>query len=313
MSGLTPVTERFAVLGAGAVGCYFGGMLARAGRPVTLVGRAAHVHAIASRGLRIESARFDEYVPVHATERAADAADADVVLVCVKSPDTERAARELLPHLRSHARLLSLQNGVDNARRIRSVVPNPVFAAVVYVGAEMAGPGHVRHTGRGELRIGPLASERSAQSEADARAIARTLSASGVPCEVAGNIEAELWTKLALNCAFNAISALGASDYARMVATPSIRALMPDIVAEVVAVARADGVTLDADTLLADCHRIAETMPQQISSTAQDIRRGKPTEIDALNGYVAERARALGIAAPVNRALHALVKLRESA
>jgi 2-dehydropantoate 2-reductase len=302
-------------MGAGAVGCYFGGMLAHAGTSVTLIGRHAHIDAIARDGLRIESAHFDVRVPVRAATDPAAAKDADIVLVCVKTPDTETAARALQPHLRPETAVVSLQNGVDNARRLQGVLSQPVFAAVVYVGAVMAGPGHVRHTGRGELVLGalPRGARPASEAEAGARRIAATFKAAGVPCTVSGNVEAELWTKLAMNCVFNAISALAQAPYGRMMRSDAIRALVPDIVGEVAAVARADGVALDAEALAAACFRLADAMPTQISSTAQDVLRGKPTEIDALNGYVARRAAALGVAAPINRALHALVKLREEA
>ncbi len=307
------LSDHVAVMGAGAVGCYFGGMLARAGTSVTLIGRHAHVDTIALDGLRIESARFDVHVPVRATTESAAVASADMVLVCVKTHDTEVAARQMQPHLRPETAVVSLQNGVDNGRRLRSILTQPVFAAVVYVGAEMAGPGHVRHTGRGELVLGPVPGDGGELRELEARAtrIAATFEAAGVPCTISGNVEAELCAKLVLNCVYNAISALGQAQYGRMMRNDAIRALVPDIVDEVVAVARADGFALDADALVTACFGLAEAMPDQISSTAQDVLRGKHTEIDALNGYVVRRAAALGVPAPINRALHALVKLRE--
>ena len=135
--------------------------------------------------------------------------------------------------------------------------------------------------------------------------------AAGVPCPLHDDIEAALWTKLTINCAFNAISALGRARYARMAANPAVRDVMEDVVRECVSVARADGIALDERALVDQCWRIAEGMGGQYSSTAQDVLRGKRTEIDALNGYVAGRASVLGIAAPINRALHALVQLRE--
>ena len=151
------VWPRVAVLGAGAVGGFYGGMLARAGAPVTLIGRPAQADAIARDGLAVEWADRRETIQVAAAADPEAARDADVVLVCVKSLDTEAAARSLRPHLRADTAVLSLQNGVDNGRRLRAVLVQPVFATVVYVGAINVAPGVVRHTGRGDLVLGPLA------------------------------------------------------------------------------------------------------------------------------------------------------------
>jgi 2-dehydropantoate 2-reductase len=315
MTGSARFSPRsIAVLGAGAVGCYFGAVLARAGVAVTLIGRPIHAEAMERDGLQVVQAEGEWTVRVRAATAARAARDADVVLVAVKSPDTEEAARALAPELRADARIVSLQNGVDNAARIAAVLPQPVLAAVVYVGAYMEGPGRVRHTGRGDLVIGvPRVVSLRGEPDQDLGSIAAMFESAGVRCPIASDIDAALWTKLTLNCAFNAVSALGNARYGRMAAIPAIRALMEDSVREVVAVARADGVALDADELVAATWTLAEAMAEQYSSTAQDVQRGKPTEIDALNGFVAGRGAVLGVPTPVNRMLHALVKLRESA
>jgi 2-dehydropantoate 2-reductase len=303
-----------AVLGAGAVGCYFGAKLAHAGVGVTLIGRPAHVEAIERDGVCVLQDGREWRARVRAATAAAAARDAHVVLVTVKSPDTTEAAHSLAPHLRADTRIVSLQNGVDNAARIAAVLSQPVYAAVVYVGAYMEGPGRVRHTGRGDLVIGvPRALATRGDADGDLRALAAMFESAGVRCPVAPDIEAELWTKLTLNCAFNAVSALGHARYGRMAAMPVVRPVMEAAVRETVAVARADGTELDADNLVAATWKLASALAEQYSSTAQDIMRGKPTEIDALNGYVAQRGAALGIPVPVNRTLHALVRLREDA
>ena len=293
---------KIAVMGAGAVGCYYGGMLARAGHSVVLIGRQPHVDAVNLRGLRLQTLTFDDHVPLHASTDAAAVRDADLVLFSVKSPDTESAGAQIRPHLRPDAWVLCLQNGVDNADRLRLVLPShEVAAAVVYVASEMAGPGHLRHHGRGELVIEP---------STHARRLAQVLSAAGVATEVSDNVRGALWAKLVLNCAYNALSALSRKPYGPLVASPGVTELMALVVAECLAVARADGVTVPGDVPAA-VRRIAETMPTQFSSTAQDLMRGKPSEIDHLNGYVLQRGRVLGVATPVNQTLWTLVKLVE--
>ena len=156
-SGSAPL--RIAVVGAGAVGCYFGGMLARAGHRVTLIARPAHVDAMQAHGLHMQTKTFDEHVSVGASADISAIHNAQFVLFCVKSTDTESAATLARPHLSPDAVVLSLQNGVDNAERLRRLLPDHVVAAaVVYVASEMVGPGHVKHLGRGELVIEPFLS-----------------------------------------------------------------------------------------------------------------------------------------------------------
>lgn len=304
---------KIAVMGAGAVGCYYGGMLARAGNDVTLIGRPAHVEAMRSGGLRLQTQQFDERVAVGASTEAAAVAGAALLLFCVKSTDTESAGLALRPHLARGALVLSLQNGVDNAERLRAVLPQRVWPTVVYVACEMAGPGHVRHLGRGELVLGPWPEDAvsAAASGTDIESVLTLLRAAGVPSETSDNVLGALWAKLLLNCAYNAMSALGKLPYGELVRMPGATAVMRDVVAECLAVAATDGVTIPGD-VEASVRRIAETMPAQFSSTAQDLMRGKPSEIDHLNGYVVRRGELRGIATPANRVLQVLVKLAEA-
>jgi 2-dehydropantoate 2-reductase len=304
-----------AVVGAGAVGCYYGGMLARAGCPVTLIGRPAHVEAIERDGLLLDTLSFRERVAVRASTGIEAARGAELVLFCVKSTDTEATARELAPMLAPEAIVLSLQNGVDNLERLRAHVAGPAFAAVVYVAAAMAGPGHVRHTGRGDLVIGVLERDAGRRQAGEPRLaqVAEWFGRAAVGCVVSDNVEGELWAKLLINCAYNAISALGRAHYRRIGASPLALGLMKDSVREVIAVAQAAGVRLPDGDLIEAAVSISRSMAGATSSTAQDIARGKRTEIDHLNGYVVRRGDALRVPVPVNRTLHALVRLLEEA
>jgi 2-dehydropantoate 2-reductase len=289
-------------MGAGAVGCYYGGMLARAGHDVMLIGRPQHVEAIERHGLRLETQTFDEYLRLSASTKASAVRGARFVLFCVKSTDTESGAAAIRPYLAPDTLVLSLQNGVENAEKLRTLLAQQVAAAVVYIGTEMAGPGHVKHHGRGELVIEP--------SKAG-EVIARALITAGVPTETSDNVRGALWAKLILNCVYNALSAITQLPYGRLVKGEGITAVMRDLVDECVAVAKADGVTIPGDVDAA-VRKIAETVPGQYSSTAQDLSRGKRSEIDHLNGLIVRRGEALGIATPANRLLQTIVKLIES-
>lgn len=293
---------KVAVMGAGAVGCYYGAMLARAGHQVVLIGRPAHVRAVRANGLRLETKAFDEPVRLEASTEASAVQGAELVLFCVKSTDTEAAAAQIGPHLASGALVLTLQNGVDNDERVRAVLPSAeVAAAVVYVATEMAGAGHVKHHGRGELVIAPSrGSERVAQQ----------LIAAGVPTQIFDNVRGALWAKLVLNCAYNALSAVSQLPYGELVRGTGVAGVIRDVVAECLAVAQAEGIVVPGDTDAA-VRGIAQSMPSQFSSTAQDLARGKRSEIDHLNGLVVRRGEALGVPTPANRVLFAMVKLLE--
>lgn len=293
---------KIAVMGAGAVGCYYGGMLARAGHAVVLIGRPLHVDALRRDGLLLDTHSFKVHVPLHASTEASAVQGAELVLCCVKSTDTERAAIEMAPYLEPDALVLSLQNGVDNAERLRTLLRCEVAPAVVYVAAEMAGPGHVVHHGRGELVIGP-----STLTDQQIRLFADA----GVALQVSENVAGALWSKLIVNCVYNALSAITQLPYGRLVQGEGVTAVMSDLVQEGLAVAEREGVKVPGD-VWATVQLIAQTMPAQTSSTAQDLARGKPSEIDHLNGYLIGRGLALGIPTPVNRVMHTLVKLLES-
>ena len=308
-------SPRIAVLGAGAVGCYFGGMLARAGAAVTLIGRARHVDAIERDGLRLETLRIQKSVRVNASTSVTAAREASIVLFCVKTLDTEEAAVSLAPHLADGAVVLSLQNGVDNVERIRAATGMKALPAVVYVAAEMVAPGHVKHTGRGDLIIGNLLRGENAGElpERQLESLAALFVRAEVPCVVSQNIAGELWAKLVMNCAYNPISALSCARYGRITGDEGTREVMRAVTEEVIAVAGAAGVRLPDVNLVDAVFRLGVAMAGATSSTAQDIARGKRTEIDSLNGYVARRGAELGVDTPVNQTLHALVKLLEGA
>jgi 2-dehydropantoate 2-reductase len=299
---------KVAVVGAGAVGGYFGGMLARAGAPVVMIGRPSFVEAVKHSGLRIDSYLFQETVHPQASVSLEAAAGADVVLFCVKTTDTGSASKQLARILRPDSLVMSLQNGVNNVEEIRTASSIAALPAVVYVAASVPAPGTVKHLGRGDLVVGP-ANEKTEK-------IARLFESAKVPCRISENIEGELWTKLIWNCALNAVSALGRVTYGEIIGSTDAKKVIEAAVYETLNVARAKGIhppgLEDPQAALAGSFKIAEQMSGTRSSTAQDLARGKQTEIDALNGYVARVGAQLGVPTPVNHTLYTLVKLYES-
>ncbi len=298
---------KIAVVGAGAVGGYFGGLLARAGAPVVMIGRPAFVEAVKKGGLLLDTLQFQESVYVEASTELSAVRGAEIVLFCVKTTDNTETARALAPLLAPGALVLSMQNGVDNVEQIRAAAAMDALSAVVYVAASVPEPGRVKHVGRGDLVVGP-------ESE-KTKKIAALLSRAGVPCRISENIEGELWTKLVWNCALNAVSALGRAKYGQIASSADAWKVVETAVYEVLAVARAAGIQPpgleDPKVALAGALKIATQMAEALSSTGQDLNRGKRTEIDSLNGYISRRGAELGVPTPVNHALFALVKLAE--
>jgi 2-dehydropantoate 2-reductase len=301
-----------AVMGAGAVGSYFGGMLARAGVPVTVIGRPAHVEAIRRNGLDLDAASFRERVRIGASADPAAVCGADVVLFCVKATDNEKASRAIAPHLSPRAIVVSLQNGVDNVERIRAASGIDALPAVVYIAVALPEPAHVKHSGRGELVVGELR-DRGADSESDrGRRITELFTPAGVPCRISADIEADLWSKFVLNCAANAVAAIAQTTYGAAVEEPHSREVMVRLIEETVAVARASGVRLPETDFIEIGLKFVESIGYATSSTAQDIALGKRTEIDSLNGFVVRRGAELAIPTPVSFTVYSLVKLLES-
>ncbi len=246
---------------------------------------------IRKSGLFLDTLQFQESVRVEASTELNAVRGAEMVLFCVKTTDNATTARELVPLLAPGAIVLCMQNGVDNVEQIRAAAAIEALPAVVYVAASVPEPGRVKHVGRGDLVVGP-------ENERTKR-IAAFFSRAGVPCRISENIEGELWTKLVWNCALNAVSALGHAKYGLIAASPDAWKVVETAVYEVLAVARAAGV------------HPATQMAEALSSTGQDLNRGKRTEIDSLNGYISRRGAELGVPTPVNHALYALVKLAE--
>jgi 2-dehydropantoate 2-reductase len=299
---------RIAVVGAGAVGGYFGGVLARAGAPVVLIGRKPFVDAVNANGLVIDQAAGPTQIRVEATPDIGAVTRAGLVLFCVKSNDTVTAAKQIAPFVAPDALVVCLQNGVDNVERIGGATKIEALRAAVYVAVSVPEPGHIKHLARGDVILGP-------ESDRTNRA-RKVFERAQIPCRITSNIEGEMWIKLLCNCALNAVSALGHARYGQIAESSDARWLMQRVVDEVLAVARAADVTLpnirDSKAGMAAAMEIATQMVGAFSSTAQDIQSRKMTEIDSLNGYIARRGAELGIDVPVNHALFTMIKLVEN-
>lgn len=297
-----------AVVGPGAVGCYFGGMLVRAGAPVTFFGRpgstGAHLTALRERGLRFDGVEVQETIELAVAEIGPALGRCEWVLFCVKSMDTESAAESIRPHLHPDALIASLQNGIDNVERL-ATRGLEALATVVFVAAAIDTPGTLTHRGRGDLVIGDPERRQNAET------VAAWFEAAGVPCPVSDDIRRDQWIKLTLNSMTNATSALTGASYRRLAEFAPTWDIALAIGREAIAVAAAEGTTLDIDEIVAKGMGIVQNVGDATSSTQQDIAAGRRTEIDALNGYISRRGAELRVPTPINDTVGALLRLRE--
>lgn len=302
---------KITVMGAGAVGCYFGGLLALAGAPVHLIGREYHVKAIRNRGLLIESDGERQCVNLPASVGVDSIREADIVLFCVKTTGIERAGRSIASALKPSALLVSMQNGVDNIDRIRAATGRAAIASAVWASTAMIGAGHVVRSGETELVFGLPKDQDCLLAKTSLEKLIDLFHRAGVPCRSSDDIEGSLWLKLLWNCASNAVTALGNASYTQVVRSALSRRTMLAAALEVEAVARRAEVNIPNLELTEDMVGTTLDLGDITSSTAQDIQQGRTTEIDSLNGYVSRRGRELGVPTPVNDTLYTLVKLLE--
>jgi 2-dehydropantoate 2-reductase len=296
---------KVAVFGAGGVGAFYGGLLAGAGHDVHFIARGAQLEALRTRGLRISSLALGEITvpPVSATARAGDIGIADLVLVCVKAHQTTGILEQVAPLLGEHTIVMALQNGVESDEVLSARFgAERVLSAVVYVGATLEEPGHVRHVAAGTLVIG----DRHGASSERLERVREVLASTGLPVRVSPDIERQRWHKLAWNASFNAISALTLRSSQDLLANPSTRALLVGMMREVVAVAHARGVTLgeaDIEQLVAATEKSAAIR----TSMLVDRERGRQLETDALVGVVVRKGKEAGVPTPIAEVLYALL------
>jgi 2-dehydropantoate 2-reductase len=311
---------RVLIAGAGALGSVFGGFLRRAGLDVTLLGRPAHLDAIATHGLSIAGIWGSHHVDgfALATEPSALRGSFDAILITVKSYDTAAMAQAVAPVLAPSGVAISLQNGLGNAEALELALgAERTLGARVIFGAAVDAPGHVRVTVFADpTAIGALEPGRHAGRDAAAQRWAAIIDGAGVPAVYADRVAALLWAKVFYNAALNPLGALIGVHYGALPEHPQSRALMDQVIAEAFAVARAEGVALPwanaADYGQEFYGRLVPATYDHRSSMLQDLERGRRTEVDAINGAVWHRGAARGIDTPVNATLTRLVHAVEA-
>ena len=295
---------RILVYGAGAVGGFFGGLLARAGEDVRFVARRAQLEALQSAGLVIDSTLLGRIaIPTSAAPTAGESGSADLILVCVKTHQLAPILDDVASAIHDRTVIVPLQNGVEADEQLSARFPQTVvLPAVVYVGATVEAPGVVRHVAAGTIGIGA----NRPQDEPVLPVIREVLAKSGQPVHVSRDIQRERWHKLMWNAAFNSVSAVTGREPAELLSHAHTRELVRSIMAEVLAVGRARGVNLKSEDI--DEHIAwTERATGLKTSTMVDRERGKAMESDGLLGVIVRKGCDAGVATPCSAAVYALL------
>ncbi|MBI2351662.1 MAG: 2-dehydropantoate 2-reductase [Deltaproteobacteria bacterium] len=295
---------RIAVMGAGAVGGYFGAKLAASGCKVAFIARGEHLKAMRRDGLRIKSPQGDLHIRALFASDPAEAGPVDLVLLCVKSYSTEESARKLGPLLQDKTVILSLQNGVDNPDKIAKLWgPARTLGGVIYIGSRILNPGVIEHSAGGRIIMGELDGAIGESTKAVQEIFARA----EVPCVISPEIRKAMWNKLVWNAPFCAISCLARATTREIVESESLRKLATDGMAEVIEAAKSEGFGL-APTVVEETLNLSRSLGDFKPSMLQDLEAGKPLEYEAFNGVVLEVLRRAGKQAPVNEVFYATLK-----
>lgn len=300
---------KIAVIGAGAMGSLFGGLLTEAEQNVWLIDIwKAHVDRINQNGLTVEREGQKRTIHPHAITDPGKISDVDLVIVFVKSTQTAIAAKTAASMVRRDGLVLTLQNGMGNADHLgQALAPGQVLAGTTSHGATLLGPGHIRHAGIGPTVIGPWLKD----DLTPAGQVAEVLSQAGIETDVTANVHALVWHKLFINVGINAITALTGIKNGQILDLAATRQLSQKAVEEALDVARAKGITIE-DKVVDHVFTVAEATAANRSSMGQDVDNRRMTEINAINGAVVHEGRQLGVATPVNETLTALVQTLES-
>jgi 2-dehydropantoate 2-reductase len=297
---------RITIVGPGAMGCLFAGLLAEAGHEVWLLDKDPERASRLSRdGIRVEGIGGSRTIPARATADPRDIGSPDLVFVWVKAYDTREAIRAAGSLLGPPARVLSLQNGWGNLEALSGAVdPSRLVGGVTSMGATRLGPGSVRHAGTGDTVIGRL----DGTQDSELRSLSELLSGAGIPTRISPSVERAIWSKLIVNAAINPLTALTRLKNGELLEREETRALLDAVTAESTEIVLAGGISPLYPDMKARVREVCEATAANVSSMLQDVLHGGRTEVDAINGALVEKARALGMPAPVNEMLTGLVR-----
>ena len=302
---------KVAIVGAGAMGSLFGALLSEAGNDVWLCDVwPEHIQVITDRGLSVEREAHTRVVNLKATATPAEIGEAQLVIVFVKSTQTKPASETAREIARSKGSVMTLQNGMGNADIISQFIePERILAGTTSHGATLLGPGSIRHAGIGPTTIGAWAQTK--ESLENARGIAELFTRAGIETKAVENVHSVVWNKLLINVGINAITALTGIKNGQLLDLEASRNISCTAVQEAISVAKALGIEINEDAP-DQVFKVAQATAANRSSMGQDVDNRRQTEISAINGFIVSEAKKLGIEAPINQTLTALVETLQS-
>ncbi len=305
---------KIAIMGAGGVGGYYGGLLAQSGQDVTFIVRrkpdGAHLAAIRERGLQVKSVFGDFLVsPARATDNPAEVGPVDLILFATKTYHTDEAALASRPMVGPDTVVLPLQNGVDAAERIGAVVGTEhLLGGATWLSAAIEAPGVIgQYSQFRRIVLGELDGRKTPR----AQQVFDALNATGATVELCDTIQKVLWTKFAFIASVSALGSLTHVTFGEYRNVPETRAVLTEAITEVAAVARAKGVPLDADVVDKTLAFIDGSAPAIKPSMQRDVEAGRPSELESMLGIVVRLGAELDVPTPVMRTAYALLKPRE--
>ena len=294
------------IMGAGAIGAYFGVRLHQAGEEVVFCARGRNLQALRERGLELKSPRGDFHGPVQATDSPRGAGPYDLILFCVKMYDTDAAAKLLAGCLAPGGAILTLQNGVESEARLAEYFGrDAIMAGCARAGVELVAPGKVLHVTTGVIEYGELDGRETPRAQRIAEAFKRA----GIFGELVSDIFSFRWSKLLWNSAFNTVTTLTRRTVGEVLEDPAGAALIRTLMNETLMVAQADGAKLGPDRIETLLEHSRKNLRALKTSTRQDYDRGTRLEYDALSGGVVRAARRHRVAVPAMESVHALLAL----
>ena len=288
---------KIAVMGSGAVGGYYGGLLARTGQDVTFIARGAHLAALRKNGLQVKSVHGDFTIaPVQVTDSPADLGLVDLVIVCVKTPDTDEASQAMKPMVGPDTTVMSLQNGIDAAERIGAVVGmKNMVGGATWLSSTIEAPGMIRQISQfRRIVLGELDGRITPRGQA----VFEVLKGTGATVELSDNILKVLWTKFVFIASISGVGSLTRLEIGDYRSVPETRALLVGLMREVDALAGASGIRLDAHVIEQTLALIDNAAPNIKPSMQRDVEASRRSELDSMIGVIQRKGRELSVSTP---------------
>ena len=298
---------KISVIGSGAMGSLFGGKLAIAGENVVLYDvYRDHIDTVNKEGLSIEDAETGKITVVHpqASSDPESVKNSDVLLIFVKSTNTESVANQFKSFAAPHTIVLTLQNGLGNdAILVKHFGIERTAIGVTSQGATFLGPGKIKHAGKGPTHITMADGNKTKLQD-----LAAALGRAGFETYISDEVTSLVWSKLIINVGINALTALLNVKNGQLLEYEDIKQVMADLVKEALIVVKKKGIQLIYDDPLAQVYEVARKTASNSSSMLQDFQKNRPTEIDFINGAVVNEAHKLGISVPVNETVTRIIR-----